>query len=211
LKTLGGVYVGDLCDVPSTSFSDVAGQYTDFHEMTREELLVHLESLNEELKKEDIYGEIDLVGGAVMCLVFKSRNATYDIDAIFEPKMKIYACIKRVANNYNNFSNNKKLKEDWLNDAVKGYLSPTGEFNLFSEMSNLKILTASAEYMLAMKCLASRIDSPNESNDIKFLLKHLKLTSIDMVVAVITKFYPKTDFLPKTKYLLQELIDDVHT
>ena len=35
---------------------------------------------NEKLKAKDIQGELGIIGGAVMCLVFKSRVSTKDMD-----------------------------------------------------------------------------------------------------------------------------------
>ena len=46
-------------------------------------------ALNGELGKKDVVGEIGLCGGAVMCLVFKARAATKDVDAIFKPTQEI--------------------------------------------------------------------------------------------------------------------------
>jgi len=65
--------------------------------MTDKDIMANLESLNEELRLRDVKGEVALVGGAVMCLVFKARESTHDIDAIFEPKKIIYDCIAAVA------------------------------------------------------------------------------------------------------------------
>jgi len=168
--------------------------------MTSEDIMKYFGDLNAELAAENIRGELALVGGAVMCLVFKSREATIDVDAVFEPKMKLYECAKKVAEK-------NGLNDGWLNDSVKGYISVSGEFKLFNEMSHIKIFSASAEYMLAMKCLSSRTDNINEINDIKFLLSHLALADVEQAIEVITKFYPAKQFLPKTKYLLQELIE----
>ncbi len=41
--------------------------------------------LNTKLKEKNEKGEIGLVGGAVMCLVYNARASTKDVEAIFEP------------------------------------------------------------------------------------------------------------------------------
>ena len=47
--------------------------------------------------------------------------------------------------------------DDWVNDAAKGYICDQGDFVQFLDLSNLRIMTASANYLLAMKCLAMRL------------------------------------------------------
>ena len=95
-------------------------------------------------------GELYLAGGAVMCLVFKARPSTRDVDGYFEPAAKLREAARRVALKAG-------VKEDWLNDGVKGYLSEKGSFNPYLELSHLKVFTARPDYLLAMKCLAMRI------------------------------------------------------
>ena len=57
--------------------------------MTAEEIEKYLRELNDELCAMKIKGEICLYGGAVMCLAFKARPATKDVDAIFEPVREV--------------------------------------------------------------------------------------------------------------------------
>jgi len=170
--------------------------------MNETEIMKCLEALNENMKKNNIYGEIGLVGGAVMCLCYKSREVTRDIDAIFEPKSVMNKMIEVTASELN-------LPEDWLNDSVKGFLSDKAEFSEYVKLSNLTINAASPEYMLAMKCLSARADNVNETQDIKYLIKYLNIKSYDEVEEIILKYYPADRFLVKTKYLLMEVLEDV--
>ena len=65
-----------------------------------------------------------------------------------------------------------------------------------------------AEYLLAMKCLASRIGSvatdADDVNDIIFLIRHLKLRNAAEVLELAASYYP--DRIPvKAQYLVEGL------
>lgn len=171
--------------------------------MDKNAIMENLAHLNEELKTRNVQGKIALVGGAVMCLVLKTRESTHDIDAIFEPKSIIYECIETTARKHN-------LPKNWLNDSVKGFMSQNAEFQPHVELSNLDILVATPEYMLAMKCLSSRAESESEMDDIKSLIQHLEINNYSAVEAVMLKYYPITRFQAKTKYIIQEVIDELY-
>ncbi len=50
-----------------------------------------------------------------LCLVFHAREATRDIDALIVPAAELRLAAQTV-------SRNEGLPDDWLNDAVKGFL-----------------------------------------------------------------------------------------
>ncbi len=83
--------------------------------MTKTEMMSYLAQLNNEAQRMSIKGEICLYGGAVMCVVYDARPSTKDIDAVFKPAQELREAVKRVA-----MAN--QLRENWLNDAVKGLL-----------------------------------------------------------------------------------------
>ena len=167
--------------------------------MNKDDILKYLQDLNDELLIRNVKGELCMVGGAVMCICFMSRISTMDVDAIFEPKTLIYECAGIVAMK-------NSLPKDWLNDGVKGFLSTEKDFRSYKEMSNLHVYVASPEYMLAMKCLSARLENANEVDDIKYLLKHLEISSLEEAVGIITKYYPADRFKAKIQYALQEMI-----
>jgi hypothetical protein len=159
-----------------------------------------LRALNDELAREGIKGELYLVGGAVMCLAFAARPSTNDLDAAFVPATEVRAAAKRVALKL-------KVKEDWLNDGVKGFLSQKGEFDPYLELSHLQVFVAKAEYLLAMKCLALRIGEEfRDMDDVRYLLRHLGIESYNSAIEVIGKYYPSEKFPAKACYVLQELL-----
>lgn len=96
---------------------------------------------------------------------------------------------------------------DWLNDAVKGYLSEHGKYSPWLELSNLLVMVAQPGYLLAMKCLAFRIGAEfHDEEDIRFLLRLLNISTYDKALEIITRFYPLQRFPQKTLYALQELL-----
>ncbi len=163
------------------------------------EILKYLRELNDRLKEKEIKGQIWLFGGTVMCLAFNARPATKDIDAIFEPKQVIYDLARQIAQDYN-------LPPDWLNDSVKGFVTPNREMKIFQNMSHLKIFIPSPEYMLAMKCISVRLTGTKDQDDITFLIKLLKLKNVDDILNIIQKYFPASMIRPKTEYFLMELL-----
>jgi len=167
--------------------------------MNKQDIIKYLELLNDKLRVRNKRGEITMVGGAVMCLCFESRESTLDIDAIFEPQYDIHLCAKEIALEFN-------LPTNWINDGVSVYLSKSGKYSPYMIMSNLKIYTATPEYMLAMKCLSARLGNANDIRDLKVLLEYLNIKMIQDVYDVITKFYPIDAFKDRLKLLLEELL-----
>lgn len=166
---------------------------------TKNDIVRLFELLNEQLSMESLEGEVYLVGGAVMCLVFNVRSSTKDVDAYFKPAQKIREAAARVALKTG-------IKADWLNDAVKGYLSSRGEYDAFLELSNLRVFAAKPEYLLAMKCLAMRIGEEfHDLDDIRYLIRCLDLQTYQQALMVITQFYPLERFPQKTLYALEEI------
>ncbi|MGH6610510.1 MAG: hypothetical protein ACRECQ_09645, partial [Burkholderiaceae bacterium] len=156
------------------------------------------ELLNIELGKSGVHGELFVVGGAVMCLAYAARPATRDIDAFFRPAQQVREAAARVAAQEN-------VEPDWLNDAVKGFLSERGQFERFVELDHLSVMLAQPQYLLATKCLAMRIGAEfHDEDDIRFLLRHQNIDTYEAALAVITRFYPLERFPQKTLYALQE-------
>jgi hypothetical protein len=155
-------------------------------------------ALNDELRAAGVRGEVGICGGAVMCLVFKARESTKDVDAIFRPTREIREASRIVADKLG-------VPEDWLNDAAKGYFLSQPPVRDVVELSNLRVWAPQADYMLAMKCVSARFDS-HDLDDTKFLLKHLGVESVEAAGRIIEKYYPRKVIPAKTQFLLEELL-----
>ncbi|MDR3332726.1 MAG: hypothetical protein LBT08_08855, partial [Synergistaceae bacterium] len=117
--------------------------------LSREKILDYLRQLGEALAEQDLRGEILLTGGASMCLVHSARDATKDIDALYEPKDVINRIASKIAEQEN-------LPDDWLNDGVKSFVGPNASVEEFILLKGLRVQTVSAEYLLAMKLMSAR-------------------------------------------------------
>ena len=70
--------------------------------MNVKEIEKYLLLLSDKLKAKGEIGELCIVGGAVMCLVFKARVSTNDIDGIFSPTREIWEAIREIISDYSN-------------------------------------------------------------------------------------------------------------
>jgi len=173
----------------------------------RETILDAFQKMSEELARQGTTGEICLFGGTVMVLAFSARPSTKDVDAIFQPVQTIRQVAKVVGEQ-------KGLSETWLNDAAKGFVSARHETiagNL-PQFPNLRLTMPTPEYLLAMKCMASRIGAvdtdPDDVKDIIFLIRHLKLKSADDVMELVAAYYPPNRIPIKSQYLVEGLFSE---
>ncbi len=164
--------------------------------MTKEEIKQYLSELNEELRSMDVKGEVCLYGGAVMTLVYDARPDTKDVDAVFRPSTQIREAAARVAKA-------NSLRPDWLNDAVKGFLVPHKQRILF-DFSNLKIFAPEPDYLLAMKAISARPDT-TDAADVRLLIDLLQMKTVDQVLDIVEKYYPREQIKPATQFFIEEL------
>jgi uncharacterized nucleotidyltransferase DUF6036 len=168
--------------------------------LTQTDLRRLFELLNQELRGSETHGELFLVGGAVMCLAYATRPSTLDVDAVFRPPTEVREAAARAAVR-------GRVKADWLNDAVKGFMSSRGDFVPFLELDHLRIMMARPEYLLAMKCLAMRLGAEfHDEEDVRYLLRLLEVHTYESAVTIITQYYPLERFPQKTLYALAELL-----
>ncbi len=140
--------------------------------------------------------EVSLYGGAVFTLVYGSRDATKDVDAVVRPSEIAGRLAIKVAEEFG-------LPEDWLNDHVKQFLAakeakrelPQSDFG-----EGLRVAVPTAAYLLAMKLRACRPPLPGyagDFGDIRFLVEKMQIGSVEGAETIHNKFFPH-DVLSET-------------
>lgn len=171
--------------------------------LSRDRILELFALLNEELSATETVGELYVVGGAVMCLAFKSRDATRDVDALFEPVAAVRAAAARVAARTG-------VPASWLNDAVKGFLGPDNAFDQdpFLELSHLRVFFPRPEYLLALKAVALRLGPEfHDEEDVRYLLRHLGIEHSSEAIEIIERYIPPAQVPAKTRFALEGILE----
>jgi hypothetical protein len=171
--------------------------------LSKATIIAALARLAELLRSRNVEGEICVLGDTVMVLAFDARPTTKDVDAIFEPTSTIRHLSEIVARELG-------LEEDWLNDGAKGFTSSHHDVSTedMPQFDGLRILAPSAEYLLAMKCMASRTGlGATDTKDIRFLLAHLGISTVEQALDNIVAYYPANRVPSRTRFLLEELLE----
>lgn len=135
-----------------------------------------------------------------MCLCLGARPSTQDVDASFEPSRAVLEAALRVAAR-------EGVRDSWLNDAVKSYLSDQGTFAPFLELPHLTVSCATPEYMLAMKCLAMRIgEGYQDLEDVRYLLRNLSVRSREEADEILARYYELDRYPAVSRAALEDLL-----
>lgn len=134
-----------------------------------------------------------------MCLVFRAREATRDVDGWFDEPGVVRAAAARVAEAL-------ELPKDWLNDAAKGFLPAGARFEAWRTFANLEIYVAETRTLFAMKCAAARTEE--DAADIRVLAHELAITTPAEALAVVEQYYASDRLPVRTRLLLEEIFDD---
>jgi hypothetical protein len=164
-----------------------------------------LERVSSELGAQGVTGEVCLFGGTVMVLAFAARPSTKDVDAIFKPAPLIREIADRVGSELG-------LETGWLNDGVKGFIAtePPITTKGLPQFPHLRVTRPTAEYLLAMKCMAGRMGAEGASDlpDIRFLIRHLALKTAQQTLDLVAQYYGRSGVPAKTQYLVEGLFEE---
>ncbi|GAC1566051.1 MAG: DUF6036 family nucleotidyltransferase [Ktedonobacteraceae bacterium] len=168
--------------------------------MDKQDIEKYLRMLGYELQKEQITGEILLVGGAVMLLEVGNREVTKDIDAYFDAKHA--AAIREAAAT---IAKREGLSINWLNDAVKGFFYTQPPNKRWAEYPGLRIYIPTLDYLLVMKVVAGR---PQDIEDAKALIKKLQISTSQQVLELIASYTKQQNVEARVQYIVEELFEE---
>jgi len=160
--------------------------------------------------------EIAVYGGSALMLAGNFRFSTEDVDiaSLAGGWPGWLTEITRQLAQSNGWS------DDWLNDAVNFHLSPIatlaadhivfGSFPRGAEAKGLVVHIPTADYMLALKLKAMRVNDPargaDETNDIRNLLAILKIATVDDAIAILGRYFPKSaEASERQRFLLRNM------
>jgi len=160
-----------------------------YESLSRLQITQALRRLGTLAHEQNVTLEVSLYGGAVFTLVYGSRDATKDVDAVIRPSAIAKTLAEKVARELG-------LPEDWLNDHVKQFLAekeakrelPQSDFG-----EGLRVSVPTAGYLLAMKLRACRPPLPGyagDYGDIRFLVRKMEIGSVEAAEAIHDKFFP---------------------
>lgn len=188
--------------------------------MNKRTILHALRRLGELAHAEGLTLEVTVYGGVAMLLLFDSRTATKDVDAILRPEAEAKRLAARVGDELG-------LPDGWIGGDVAMFLSnklsarssmqPVGpeKLGLTKEIPGLRITTPNPRYLLAMKARALRPKLggiEGDWDDLEVLIRHVGVKSCDEVDEIIEEYFPDyslADKGEKARMQVQSLIEKI--
>lgn len=156
--------------------------------------------LADRLSRRKVVGEVCVYDGAAMVLAFDARRATRDVDATFEAHGAVIAEAREVAKEMG-------FPPSWLNDQVSVYVSRSfdeGRTSIYDH-PNLRVRSASARHLLAMKAHAARAFAPDRE-DLVVLVRRLGLTTASEVERVCAEVFPDEPLSDRSRQAVTDAV-----
>jgi hypothetical protein len=178
--------------------------------MDRDEIEKGLKRLGELANEDGVTIDLAVYGGSAIALRWEFRRATRDVDIIMSGDA---AYVHQVARK---IAEEQGWPADWINDAVKGFASRQGQHELYKEYlhenGGIRVFIPTASYLLAMKCMAMRIDEPDgktDVDDIKSLIAEVGIRGKDELYDLVESYYPKDQISPKVYYGIEQIVNEI--
>jgi hypothetical protein len=126
--------------------------------------------------------ELAVYGGSALMLASNFRIASEDVDAVAATDQGLIDQLAR------EIAKVRGWPPDWLNDGVRTYLSPNvdglGQHHILfrtypdEQSPGLRVFVPTAEYLLAMKLMAMRLDPAGGRTDLDDILRLIEVVGI---------------------------------
>lgn len=168
------------------------------------DILKLLKEMDETLGSLSQVVEVNIYGGAVMCIVYGNRCSTQDVDSTFKDIDILYPLVKSMAEKHS-------LPEDWFNNAIEDVKSVLlkEELEELQGFENLVVRFPSARQMLAMKLYAARLYPKSDLEDAVTLCKHLHITTKEQAEKVLREFIDEEVIVPNKISFLEMVVKEV--
>jgi len=167
--------------------------------LDRDDIYQLFDELSGELASRHAKADLFLVGGAAIAVAYDSARSTRDLDAVFLPTEVVRQAAAAVAAR-------RGLVDDWLNDAVKGFMpGPDPDAQRFYSSPSLNVDVASPRYLLAMKLFSARAE--NDADDIMLLYSQLGMSTVEEGLDLVESVYAGRPLQPKVQFLLEEIVE----
>ena len=188
-----------------------SGSPMPLEKLTRARIIQALNLLGELAEQEQVTLELCIYGGSAMMLAYSARETTKDVDVIARPSEIALRLARSVAERLG-------MDESWLNNEVRHFVSIEGTYAPLEVQGleeaakrRLKITRPSANYLLAMKCLAGRSGLPGfpgDLEDIRFLVRKMGLRTSAQVEEHLERFYPHEALTPKVQDFINGVLSE---
>ncbi len=167
----------------------------------REALLAAFDRIGRAAAAHGVMLDLCVYGGSALMLASNFRFASEDVDvAPLDPPRPEWLDAELEA-----IASEQGWSPNWLNDAVAFHLSPLAsrradhhEFGTFPRGGEpgLRVCVPTAEYLLALKLKAMRVNDPRkgakEVADIQNLLRVVGVGTVEEAVACLARFFPRS-------------------
>jgi hypothetical protein len=168
--------------------------------LNRSQLVQALEAIGSEMSGAE--GEIIVVGGAALVLLYQARESTKDVDAFSLGPLPAEA----LRNAARSVADRLGLPEDWLNDAAKGYVQGLAPGPILLKTASVVFRTLAPAQLLAMKLSAWRDDV--DVDDARLLLSKLAGGQEAVWATVEPHIVPGREL--KSRYAFDDLWEERH-
>ena len=149
-----------------------------------------------ELDAVGVVADLFLVGGAAVAVAYDARRLTRDVDAVFVPAAPVRAAAARVGRRHG-------LADDWLNDAVKGFLPPGAPGTRpVLEAPGLRVEVAEPRYLLALKLRAAREE---DVDDVRLLAGLAGVATAPEALDLLEATFPPSLLPARVRFFAEEV------